>query len=102
LQTRIVDTLGQTTSDAYLVEVFDAGSTRRRLEFAADAGWIVQHGEPIVGEPDPLESPDEDAPDDPDLARFDDKAVSRYVKTTFGIEWWSPPASGSSVTLVGR
>jgi hypothetical protein len=95
---RVVDTQGQTTSDAYLIEVYDSGKTVRTLEFAVDAGWMKNDGSPLPNEPEPLESPLEDEPEE--AGWFDAEAVERYLARVFGIKWWELPRAGSQVTVI--
>lgn len=94
---RVVETQGQTTSDAYLIEVYVTGACVRMLSFAADAGWLRNEGLPDPREPQPLESQDldEEGP-----GWFDADAVERYLKQVFGIEWWQLPKPGIQVTVI--
>lgn len=94
---RVVETQGQTTSDAYLTEVYVAGTCIRSLSFAADAGWLRNEGLPDAHEPQPLESQDVD---EEGPGWFDAEAVERYLKQVFGIEWWQVPTPGPLVTVI--
>ncbi len=96
LACRVVDTQGQTTSDAYRVIVLGSGACTRELEFA-DGEWLVQEGAPLPNEPSPLEHVDEDEPDEPGWFDFD--AVTAYMKHVFDIEWWQPPVGSSGVRV---
>ena len=51
--TTVVDTVAQTTSDAYVLTVYESGSNRRKLEFS-DGEWAAQEGDPLANEPSPL------------------------------------------------
>lgn len=97
-KSRVVDTQGQTTSDAFLIDVYDAGKSVRTLEFAADAGWLKNDGTPLPNEPHPLESPNEDEPEEAGF--FDAEAVERYLARVFGITWWQLPRAGTPVTVI--
>ena len=97
LECVVVDTQGQTTSDAYLVTVLDRGACKRELEFAADVGWIKNDGGALDGEPVPLETEPEDEPGE---GWFDHKAVTRYLQSVFDIAWWELPDSTGAI-LVG-
>jgi hypothetical protein len=95
---RVVDTQGQTTSDAYLLGVYDSGKSIRTLEFAVDVGWVRNLGPALPNEPDPLESPLEDEPEE--KGWFDADAVERYLARVFDIAWWKLPPSGTQVTVI--
>ena len=88
LQTRVINTIAQTTSDSYELTIYERGEQRRQLAFEEFA-WTAQEGKALAGEPMPLATKDED---EEDLEDFGCDEIRTYCQQVFGFEFWMDPA----------
>lgn len=91
LKTLVVDTIAQTTSDAYSLCVFDAGECVRHLEFS-EFEWVTQEGAPLSNEPVPLTTNMEEEEGEDELDAFHHDEMRAYCAQVFGFEHWKSVA----------
>jgi hypothetical protein len=93
LAVRVVVCQGQTTSEAWRISVHEEGRVTRHVEFA-DGEWLVQEGDPLAFEADPLGTNIAEPGDEPCYDFGFDEAAA-YCEE-LGFRFWSDtqPAEG--------